>query len=141
MKKTFVALLFAIAASESQAACKSNAINGTWVTIQTSMVGENHTGFCNVKIAGSQLKGTCTMQTPSGLMPFDVSGPVTVAEKPVNNPGFTNNGLKLCSATVSMNFNAGQSTFQVALAKNGAGWTGTWSNNFGAEGVTIGMKQ
>ena len=126
---------------ETHAACNAAAINGTWVAVQTSLVGETHNGRCNVKIANGNLTGTCNMLMASGPMLFDVSGPVTVGMVPFNDPGNADNGFNLCSATVAMNFSGGQSTFNVALAKNGVGWTGTWTNNWGVQGISTAFKQ
>lgn len=141
MKKIVIAAALAAATSESHAACNAAAINGTWVSVQTALVGETHNGRCNVKISAGQLKGTCNMEMASGPMVFDVSGPVTVGMKAVSDKGQADDGYMLCSATVAMNFNGGQSTFDVALGKNGIGWAGTWTNSYGVQGVSTAFKQ
>ena len=123
--------------SHNYKGCKALDMNGEWVAYQgTALAGQPHTGVCDFSVLNGVATGSCDFST-GFIGPFPDPKSLNVGVKNVEVK-------KDCSVELQMDFTPAApfvSTFHLQLNRDKQSFVGRWDNNFGAVGVSNGVKK
>lgn len=119
---------------EHEGACQKRDLKGRWVSYQSEVLKNPHTGVCWFKIENGKVEGSCDFSL------IDDQG------KPLTGLQFIGEAevKEDCSAELTMDFTPfGRpfvSTFHLQFHRNKKSFVGRWENTFGALGTANGVK-